>query len=29
MAEGRHPITQIGMVKMMDALIEQWERESK
>lgn len=29
MAEGRHPITQIGMVKMMDALIQQWELESK
>ncbi len=29
MAEGRHPITQIGMVKMMDALIQQWETEKK
>ena len=29
MAEGRHPITQIGMVKMMDALIQQWEMEKK
>ena len=29
MAEGRHPITQIGMVKMMDSLIEQWEGEMK
>jgi hypothetical protein len=29
MAEGRHPITQIGMVKMLDALIQQWELESK
>jgi hypothetical protein len=29
MAEGRHPITQIGMVKMMDALIQQWEMEAK
>jgi hypothetical protein len=29
MAEGRHPITEIGMVKMMDGLIGQWEAESK
>jgi Protein of unknown function (DUF1571) len=29
MAEGRHPITQIGMGKMMDAVIQQWEAEAK
>ena len=29
MAEGRHPITQIGMAKMMDSLIQQWEGEMK
>jgi hypothetical protein len=29
MAEGRHPITQIGMVKMMDAVLQQWAMESK
>lgn len=29
MAEGRHPITQIGMAKMMDSLIDQWEGEMK
>jgi hypothetical protein len=29
MAEGRHPITEIGMAKMMDSLIRQWEGEMK
>ena len=29
MAEGRHPITQIGMLKMVNALIDQWEAEKK
>ncbi len=29
MAEGRHPITEIGMQKMMDALIELWESETR
>jgi len=29
MAEGRHPITQIGMVKMMETLIVGWESEMK
>jgi hypothetical protein len=28
MAEGRHPITEIGMYHMVDALIHQWEREA-
>jgi hypothetical protein len=29
MAEGRHPITQIGMQRMLEALIEQWDAETK
>jgi hypothetical protein len=29
MAEGRHPITQIGMLNMLDALIDQWKNETK
>jgi Protein of unknown function (DUF1571) len=29
MAEGRHPITRIGMLNMLDALIEQWAGETK
>jgi len=29
MAEGRHPITEIGMHHMLDAVIQQWEEESK
>jgi hypothetical protein len=29
MAEGRHPITRIGMLNMLDALIEQWQAETK
>ncbi|HEV3302420.1 MAG TPA: DUF1571 domain-containing protein [Planctomycetaceae bacterium] len=29
MAEGRHPITQIGMQKMLDALIDLWQGEMK
>jgi Protein of unknown function (DUF1571) len=29
MAEGRHPITQIGMLRMVNALIDQWEAEKK
>jgi hypothetical protein len=29
MAEGRHPITEIGMAKMMDSLLGQWEGEMK
>ncbi|MFO1021876.1 MAG: DUF1571 domain-containing protein [Planctomycetales bacterium] len=29
MAENRHPITEIGIVKMLDITIEQWEKESK
>jgi hypothetical protein len=29
MAEGRHPITEIGMAKMMESLMQQWEGEMK
>jgi hypothetical protein len=29
MAEGRHPITEIGMAKMMESLMRQWEGEMK
>jgi hypothetical protein len=29
MAEGRHPITQIGMLRMLDALMDQWKEEMK
>jgi hypothetical protein len=29
MAEGRHPITQIGMLNMVDGLIDQWKTETK
>lgn len=29
MQEGRHPITEIGMAKMMDQLIHSWEQETK